>query len=269
MANTGKITGKLIITGKIVLKTGLHIGTSQDNLEIGGIDNAVIRDPLTREPYIPGSSLKGKLRSLLERANFATRAHHDIDRFFNKTMWAGRNLIRHHECDETDCNICRLFGASTGPGVTENRPGRLITEDSRMASKSKEQLEAIDTGLYLTEQKWENTLDRITSAANPRQQERIPRGTEFVFNLIYTADVPTGDPLFKSDVKSIFTSLKLLEDDALGGSGSRGYGRIAFKSLSSRFRPLEFYTAARDEIQLSQNGENLLEFAEKILAGLE
>lgn len=269
MANTGKLMGKLIVTGRIVLKTGLHIGTSQENMEIGGMVNPVIRDPLTREPYIPGSSLKGKLRSLLERAHFAIQAHYDIDRFFNKTMKIGGNLIRHHECGEADCNICRLFGASTGAGVTENRPGRLITEDSRMAQESKEQLEAIDTGLYLTEQKWENTLDRITSAANPRQQERMPRGTEFIFKLIYTADVPPEGPLFKSDVKSLFTSLKLLEDDALGGSGSRGYGRIAFKDLKTSYRPLEYYTEAQDEIQLSQNGEDLLEFAENVLAGLE
>lgn len=269
MANTGKLTGKVIITGRIELKTGLHIGTNQENMEIGGMDNPVIRDPLTREPYIPGSSLKGKLRSLLERAHFAAQVHHDIDRFFNKTMRIGGSLIRHHECSEIDCNICRLFGASTGPGINENRPGRLITEDSRMTQDSKEQLEAIDTGLYLTEQKWENTLDRITSAANPRQQERIPRGTGFIFNLIYTADIPTKDPLFKSDVKSIFTSLRLLEDDALGGSGSRGYGRIAFKDLNISYRPLKYYTEAQDEKQFFQNGEDLLAFAEKVLSELE
>jgi len=269
MVNTGKLTGKLIITGLIELKTGLHIGTSQETLEIGGMENPVIRDPLTREPYIPGSSLKGKLRSLLERALFATQAHNNIDRFFNKSMRTGGNLIRHHECGAEDCTVCRLFGASTGAGINENRPGRLITEDSHMTQKSKEQLEAIDTGLYLTEQKWENTLDRITSAANPRQQERIPRGTEFNFTLIYTADLPPKDTLFKSDVKSIFTSLRLLEDDALGGSGSRGYGRVAFKDLTIRYRPLEYYTEAQDEIQFSQNGEDLLTFAEKVLAALE
>ena len=217
MANTGKLMGKLIVTGRIVLKTGLHIGTSQENMEIGGMVNPVIRIPYQGTLY----TRKFPSRQVAQPfggAHFAIQAHYDIDRFFNKTMKIGGNLIRHHECGEADCNICRLFGASTGAGVTENRPGRLITEDSRMAQESKEQLEAIDTGLDLTEQKWENTLDRITSAANPRQQERMPRGTEFIFKLIYTADVPPEGPLFKSDVKSLFTSLKLLEDDALGGS---------------------------------------------------
>lgn len=269
MTNTGKITGKLIIDGLIELKTGLHIGISQDNMEIGGMDNPVIRDPLTREPYIPGSSLKGKLRSLLERAHFAAGAYQSIDSYFSKTMKIGGNFIRHHECSNEACSICRLFGASSGPGINENRPGRLITEDSHMTRSSKEQLETIDTGLYLTEHKWENTLDRITSAANPRQQERVPRGTVFSFNLIYTADTPPSDPLFGSDVKSIFTSLKLLQDDALGGSGSRGYGRIIFRDMGIKYRSLKYYTGEQDEMRFSQNGEDLLAFAENVLAELE
>ena len=116
MVNTGKLTGKIIITGLIELKTGLHIGTSQETLEIGGMDNPVIRDPLTREPYIPGSSLKGKLRSLLERALFATQAHNDIDRFFNKSMRTGGNLIRHHECGAENCTVCRLLAPAPAQG---------------------------------------------------------------------------------------------------------------------------------------------------------
>ncbi|NLX90483.1 MAG: type III-A CRISPR-associated RAMP protein Csm3 [Firmicutes bacterium] len=269
MSNTGKLTGKLIISGQIELKTGLHIGTNKDTLEIGGVDNPVIRDPLTREPYIPGSSLKGKLRSLLERAQFSAQPYDNIEQFYNKTMTTGNILVRHHECSDESCTVCRLFGASTGAGINENRPGRLITEDCRMTGESKEQLEAIDTGLYLTEQKSENTLDRITSAANPRQQERVPRGTSFSFTLIYTADTTPNNNLFKADIRSLFTALRLLEDDALGGSGSRGYGRIAFKDLKAAYRPLEYYTEAKDEVIISQNGETLMAYAEKVLSTLE
>lgn len=269
MSNTGKLTGKLIISGRIELKTGLHIGTNKDTLEIGGVDNPVIRDPLTREPYIPGSSLKGKLRSLLERVQFAAQPHDNIEQFFNKTMKTGNILVRHHECGDENCTVCRLFGAGTGAGINENRPGRLITVDCRMTGESKEQLEAIDTGLYLTEQKSENTLDRITSAANPRQQERVPRGTCFSFTLIYTADTTPDNNLFKADVRSIFTALSLVQDDALGGSGSRGYGRIVLKDLKASYRPLEYYTEAKDEVIISQNGETLMSYAEKVLSTLE
>ncbi|WP_297499767.1 type III-A CRISPR-associated RAMP protein Csm3, partial [Thermococcus sp.] len=58
--------GKVVIRGRIKALTGLHIGSQRDVSEIGGIDNPVIKDPHTGLPYIPGSSLKGKLRSLFE-----------------------------------------------------------------------------------------------------------------------------------------------------------------------------------------------------------
>lgn len=60
--------GKFIISGILECVTGTRIGGTQEKFEIGGIDNPVIKDPLTDLPYIPGSSLKGKLRHLLEWA---------------------------------------------------------------------------------------------------------------------------------------------------------------------------------------------------------
>ncbi len=265
MSNTGKLMGKCITRGEMKLLTGLHIGTSKDTMEIGGMDNAVIRDPLTREPYIPGSSLKGKLRMLLERALFATEGGGSIDSFFNKPMRSGGLLIRHHECSREECRVCRLFGASTGNGVDVNRPGRLLVGDCHLLQSSKEALEAIDTGLYLTEQKSENSLDRITSAANPRQQERVPRGTGFSFEIIYNADLVPEDNLFRQDVQGLFTGLRLLQDDALGGSVSRGYGRLELSDLQVRYRPLDYYTEGKAERVFAQDSEDLTLFAQRIL----
>src|SRR3989304_7996305 len=54
------------LKGTIVLKSGLHIGSGNMEMHIGGTDSPVIKHPHTLEPYIPGSSLKGKVRSLLE-----------------------------------------------------------------------------------------------------------------------------------------------------------------------------------------------------------
>jgi CRISPR type III-A-associated RAMP protein Csm3 len=68
MASSIQMMGKVVITGGIRLVTGLHIGGAAAGLDIGGVDNPIIRHPVTREPYIPGSSLRGKIRALLERA---------------------------------------------------------------------------------------------------------------------------------------------------------------------------------------------------------
>jgi len=146
MSATGKFYGKLIIEGIIECLTGIHVGTSKEVMEIGGVDTPVVRDPLTREPYIPGSSLKGKLRSLLERQEFATAGPgSEIQGYFNKKIDSGGIKIRHHECNDENCLVCRLYGASKGGNVTENRPARLIVSDAHLTKESKEKLEKIDT----------------------------------------------------------------------------------------------------------------------------
>lgn len=266
MPNSGKLYGKLIMSAEILCQTGLHIGMGNETMEIGGLDNAVIRDPLTREPYIPGSSLKGKMRSLLERQLFATKnSGQDIDKFFNKRMKAGDQPIRHHECSEEGCPVCRLFGACQGDGVAENSPARLSIGDSCLNATSKSALEKFDTGFYLTEQKYENNLDRITSAANPRQQERVPRGSVFEMNMIYTADAPLTDKNVQEDLKYLFNCLLLLRDDGLGGSVSRGYGRVEFKKFRIQYRPVAFYLGETVEKVFSQGEtETLADFGAKL-----
>jgi len=218
------LLGKILVRGKIVCLTGLHIGASKENMEIGALDSPVVRDPVTREPYIPGSSLKGKMRALLEKA-LATKL--DIVGEKNRrNIGTKRNNVFIHVCDKAEdaikCDICRLFG-STGINDGTNFPARLIVRDAYLTKESVEKLSDIDTGLQYTEWKFENAIDRITSAANPRQLERVPRGAEFEFELIYNVE---DTKTFSEDIKNLNFALELLKLDALGGHGSRGYGKV-------------------------------------------
>ncbi|OAT80407.1 type III-A CRISPR-associated RAMP protein Csm3 [Desulfotomaculum copahuensis] len=231
---TRPLKGKVILRGRMICDTGLHIGAAGNNLEIGGLDSPVVRDPVTREPYVPGSSLKGKMRSLLERK---------LNLPFNRY---GGNGVYRHECTNRGCRVCRLFGAAGGR-EGDNIPGRLIVRDLSMTAGSREQLAEIETGLQYTEWKFENSLDRVTAAANPRQLERVPRGTEFDFELIYT--VETGDEaVIKEDLNHVVQLLRLVEDDTLGGHGSRGYGKVRFEVGSFEGRRIDYYAGEKDAL---------------------
>ena len=233
---TKPLIGKILLTGIIKCKTGLHIGSSKDSLAIGSIDAYVVRDPITRQPYIPGSSTKGKLRSLLERANSLPS---------NRNGGGG---IKRHECDKkTDCPVCRLYG-STGKNGGSNMPARLLVRDSFLTESSVTELKEIDTGLQYAEWKFENGLDRITAAAHPRQLERVPAGARFCFEIVY--NVETDDKTkVEEDVNNLLTSLRLLEDDALGGHGSRGYGKICFHFDKITGRKTDYYRATNQQGQ--------------------
>lgn len=217
MATERPLLGKIKISGTLECLTGLHIGASKENMEIGAIDLPVVRDPITREPYIPGSSLKGKMRSLLEKA-LTISPNREI----------GRD-VKIHVCDDAtkaiECPVCRVFG-STGKDGGKNFPARLIVRDLKLTDESREELANIDTGLQYTEWKFENAIDRITSAANPRQIERVPRGAEFIFELIYNVEDTSQ---VDQDLKNLKLAMDLIEMDALGGHGSRGYGKVKFK----------------------------------------
>ncbi|WP_066636010.1 type III-A CRISPR-associated RAMP protein Csm3 [Desulfolucanica intricata] len=231
MANEDRrrpLRGKIILRGLMVCDTGMHIGAGGNNLDIGGIDSPVVRDPLTREPYVPGSSLKGKMRSLLER---------QLNLPFNRY---GGNGVYRHECSNRKCLACRLFGAAGGRDG-DNIPGRIIVRDMSMTKESKERLSEIETGLQYTEWKFENSLDRVTAAANPRQLERVPRGTEFDFEIIYTVESEDEEEI-KKDLYNIVQLLRMVEDDTLGGHGSRGYGKVRFNLNIFEGRLIGFYS---------------------------
>ena len=230
MINT--IKGKVIIEGKIEVLTGLHIGTSGDFSAIGAVDNIVIRDTVTNKPMIPGSSLKGKMRYLLARTKYNTSIEL-------------KNIKEEHE------SIKRLFGSSDPIVVS-----RLQFQDSLLAVKN---FGKVEFDLPYTEIKYENTIDRATGVANPRQQERVPAGSEFDFKLVYNVE-KTDE--FEEDMKNILLTMEVLEDDYLGGHGTRGYGRIKFKNL--KLDKKVYIEENRDELDnIEQKLENDKRFKER------
>lgn len=228
-----KIWGKIKIDLEIKCETGLHIGASKENMEIGALDSPVVRDPMTKEPYIPGSSLKGKLRSLIEKM------------YGKDPNRPGGSGTRRHECDTGDdaakCEVCRLFG-STGRNNGTNFPGKIKVRDFRLKKESRDQLQKIDTGLLYTEWKFENTLDRITAAANPRNLERVPRGAIFKGSMVY--DLEKLDTA-QQDLRNLLLAIDILKNyDALGGHGSRGYGQVNIVIPKVTAKPLVPYQQA-------------------------
>jgi CRISPR-associated protein Csm3 len=199
-----KLVKKIKIQTSITLVTGLHIGGSSDNVEIGGIDNPVIK-LATRgnEPYIPGSSLKGKMRCLLEQVAGAPKVGMDQE-------------------------VNNLFGITESRTLnTDNKPSKLIVRDAILSKESKEALLAYDNlDMPYTENKWENVIDRTKGVAeHPRQSERVPAGA--VFNAEFVLNIWDDDK--EEELLALFEKgIRLLENDYLGGSGSRGYGQIKF-----------------------------------------
>jgi len=208
------------ITGEIEVLTGLHIGAGNDKVEIGGIDGPVIKNPLTREPYIPGSSIKGKMRALLE--------------------WSIKDMVRKNKgepckCGGHNCPICRVFGSANNNKEDENTkkrgPTRLIIRDAELSPDSRKKFE---NDKPIIEEKTENNINRIDASTGLRHMERVVPGVKFKFELVYRIidmdgdDGKTDDELFESVV---IKGLRLLQNDFLGGGGSRGNGRIRFIGL--------------------------------------
>lgn len=191
---------KIEITGKIEVVTGMHIGGSEAFAAIGAIDSPVIKDTLTNKPIIPGSSLKGKLRTLLARE------------YNNKVT----------EPDGDDERILRLFGSAKN-----KKRSRILISDMQMCNEA----ELRDRGLTsLTEVKYENAINRATGKANPRQIERAIRGTVFDLSIIYEVNDENINEI-EEDMNNLIFGMKLLQYDYLGGSGSRGYGKVKFNEL--------------------------------------
>jgi len=211
------------LTGHIELLSGLHIGSGNTEIHIGGTDNPVIKNPITQQPYIPGSSIKGKMRSMLEwyLGVVATTEGNPLS-----FKHIGK-LTRNQEAAKT---VLKLFGgAPDGDNqqdlVTEIGPTRLAFWDCALVKEWVDEMS--NKNLLLTETKMENSIDRIAGTAkDPRNTERVPATAKFEFNL--TIRVHDGEDL----IDMVWQGLKLLEYTGLGGSGSRGYGKIKFNNLS-------------------------------------
>ncbi len=235
--------GKFVLSGELLCKTGLHIGGTTTGVEIGGLDNPVIKDPLSEQPYIPGSSLKGKLRSLLEWSTDLIDMHPKHNSYAayacEKELKQSRDAFPDKARWDAAYAIARLFGpASDDTDVRATAgPSRLTVRDSFPTEKTKgDWLEWLGENVY-TELKTENALDRVTSEANPRPIERVPAGSAFAFEMI--VDMYGGGD--RALLRDLFTAMRLVEHSALGGSGSRGHGQVEFKELSLEWRPLVYY----------------------------
>ena len=205
-----KLNKKIIVTGKLTLKTGLHIGGTNTALGIGGPDSLVVRNPITNVPYIPGSSLKGKMRSLIELRDSTIGAD---NRATNDPQTAAG----------------ALFG-TIGKKDEDNHPSRIIVRDAEMDMANADMLK--DTDLPYTESKTEVTINRITAKAMPRTIERVPAGVSFNVNMVI--NIFDGEDENKL-IKTLKDAMALLEDDYLGGNGSRGYGQVEFSEM--KFTP--------------------------------
>ncbi len=228
-----QLRGKLIIQAILKLESGLHIGGSSDFAPIGAVDSPFIRDPYTKQPIIPGSSIKGKMRTLLARCFCEDYILKDIK--------------------EDDDRIKRLFGSSEKESLSHSR---LQFSDSFLTEKSFNIMKKMDMDTYIGEIKFENTINRTTSIANPRQIERVPAGAEFNFRIIY--NVESYDEI-DEDMTLLADGIRLLHLDYIGGHGSRGYGRISLHDFN-----IDVF-ALNDEAVLEL--KNKLEFVNDKLKG--
>jgi CRISPR-associated protein Csm3 len=197
---------KIVYDCTITLKTGLHIGGTNAALNIGGPDKFVVRNPLDNIPYIPGSSLKGKLRSLVELKNgcFTTNNR-------------GGYLA------STDPNSLSgaLFGVSSDSA--QSHPSRIIIRDAKLDETS---VDLNKTEMPYTESKTEVAIDRVTAKANPRTFERVPAGARFNLSMVLNVFDDDDENKLRKTLKQ---AIDLLQDDYLGGQGSRGYGQVEIK----------------------------------------
>lgn len=203
-----QIIKKIKINTTVTAITGLHIGGSKENVEIGGIDLPVIKlASKGGQPYIPGSSLKGKMRCLLEQVNGADKV-------------GGNDMVNN------------MFGCVEDKELgTTTRPSKIIVRDAYLTEESRLKLEnCLSLDMPYTENKFENTIDRIKGAAkNPRQIERVPAGAEFAVEFIINV---WDDDNEKELLQMLEHGIALIESDYLGGSGSRGYGQVKFGELT-------------------------------------
>lgn len=212
-----------IMKGTVLCRTGLHIGAGKDTLEIGGVDGPVVKHPITQEPYIPGSSLKGRMRSLLEKKTGKMSVDHR----------SGRPTGEPCNCGQPGCIVCTLFGAHKNT-KSQVAPTRLIVRDALLSETCRKKYQEFVTekGRSYLEIKSENMINRLTGVAqNPRFFERVPEGTAFDLELVLQVfDDDDGDDL----EKHVRECLDLVEKTYIGGSGSRGYGKVEIRDLETQ-----------------------------------
>lgn len=192
---------KIQITGIVEVKTGMHIGGSSAFAAIGAVDSPVVKDVRTNLPMIPGSSLKGKMRTLLAKE-------------YNTKLAA--------KPDEDASCLLRLFGSAKKDHVKRSR---VLVSDMFLQNEKDLRQRGLQS---MTEVKFENSINRATAVANPRQIERVIRGSLFDLDIMYEAE---EEMEILEDMEILAEGLRLLRYDYLGGNGSRGYGKVLFRDV--------------------------------------
>lgn len=197
------------ITGTIQLLSGMRIGGSEELLQIGGTDLSCIKHPVTLKPYIPGSSVKGKMRSELEQS-------------LGKFGGAGNEPCG---CAQNDCLVCRVFGPHKRAQHSLG-PTRIIVRDGQLVSGGE------------TELKSENIIDRKTGAAqHPRKVERVVAGSDFSLRIGIQVWDTDNDCNYKGKtgaqalIAFVGDGLRFLRQTGLGSGVSKGSGEIEFSEL--------------------------------------
>ncbi len=252
--------GTVIIKYNMKALTGLRVGGSKENFDIGGLDNPVIKTLGMIEnydgrgnnlpegaPYIPGSSLKGKIRSLVEWAK--GRVDYMISKANNDVEKAGKPCV----CGR--CEVCKVFGTGDAKTIESLKlnelpgPPRLRVFDAYPTWESIQRLQETLGENIFTEIKTENAINRLTSRANPRKVERVPAGVVFFGEMAFHLFTKEDPEL----LKVVFEGMRLLEDDYLGGYGSRGSGKVRFENIEVILRPKAYYFGERlEEERLTQ-----------------
>jgi CRISPR-associated protein Csm3 len=276
-----KLVGKIIIKGSLITKTGLHIGGSKSSLNIGTIDNNVIKTALD-VPYVPGSSIKGKLRSLLAKVEGSLffsdedrkKELKEIEKRMTKERKEGNNrkvtqletynkAIGNSATDEGCDNIIELFGYS-GDSTNKDKIllNRLLVRDAFLENEEADIFKDGYTG-----SKWENVIDRKTGTAlNPRQTERVPVQASFGLELVYNIydDVSSDTTKFQRHIQSLLLALDLLQDDGLGGNISRGYGQVKVAIKEVLYKQINRESLQYEVMESPETNQSLLtEFTSK------
>ncbi|WP_337043881.1 type III-A CRISPR-associated RAMP protein Csm3 [Emticicia sp. 17c] len=220
-----KLIAKIKITGTIEIITGLRIGAGNNDFELGSAQLSVVKSKGV--PFIPGSSLKGKLRSLL--AKYYGSASVETDQSIIKEIFGDAKGAKDTNQNETAQFRTRLL-------VRDCKLTKNILDTNPKATQTKE---------VYTETKWENVIKRMHGGAeHPREVERVPEGTEFEFEMIYDE---YDDKKSASHLELLKLAFELLQDDYLGGSGSRGYGKVLIKNISATRREIKEQTYQESE----------------------
>lgn len=223
------------LKGTLVLESNLHIGSGNLEMHIGGTDNPIIKHPHSQEPYIPGSSIKGKIRSLLELKTGVAALAYNND---NKSGGIADFKTYLKSNNEDVASILKIFGfsASDKSSSTDEElkarelgPTRASFADSYLNKEWKNQ--AIENLWPLAVEKQETAIDRISGTAKHnslRQTEMVPAGTKFDFRITFKIFHDSDNKL----LDLLKEGIELLQQDAIGGYGSRGYGRIRIDNFT-------------------------------------